>query len=237
MNDKLLLEVGGNLPESWQSALSPRPFTVAFQRMIGFFPNIIGSIILLVLGWLVANGIGKLVSELLKASGFNKLFEKSGWQEALKRAEVEVDVSQFLGAVCKWVLFFVFLAIGVEVLGLSQFAGFLNQVLAYIPSVIVSVLIFVAAVVISDILEKIVVASLEKAKLGYTKLAGLLVRWAIIGFSLLAILVQLGIAKEMVLVLFRGVVGFFVISLGLAFGLGGKEIAGEILRKLQRKLK
>ncbi len=236
MNSKIVSVTGERLLQEWYSVFAPQSFALALQEILSFIPKLFVSALVFLVGWLIASGVGKLVSGLLKSMGFNRFFGKSGWQKALERAEIEVDVSHFLGAVIKWVLVFVFLAMAVEILGLNQFAGFLSRVLAFIPNVIVAVLIFVSAVVISDILEKIVIASLEKANLGYTKLAGLLVRWSVLSFSLLAILVQLGIAKELVLILFQGVVGFFVIAFGLAFGLGGQDIAREVLERIKREI-
>ena len=156
-------------------------------------------------------------------------------KDALEKAEFKVDATEFVGAAFKWVLVIVFLLAAVEVLGLTQFAGFLTNVLDYLPNVIVAVLIFVVAVIIADLLEKVVRAAVEGAKVGYGNLVGLIVRWSIWVFAIFAILYQLKIALGLIEILLSGIVGLVVLAGGIAFGLGGKEVAGEILRDLKGK--
>jgi len=204
---------------------------------IDFVPRLIGAIIIFVIGWFISIAIGKLVAEILKRIKFNQIFEKGGWKGALEKAEIKVDVSGFIGAIVKWVLLIVFLLAAVEVLGLVQFADFLTDVLAYLPNVVVAALIFVVAVIIADILEKIVRAAVEGAKLGYGNLVGTIVRWSIWVFAIMAILYQLKIAPALIQTIITGVIALIVIAGGIAFGLGGKEVAAELLQDLRRKIR
>lgn len=209
--------------------------------LLNFIPQLIGALIVLVIGWLISVGIGKLIAELLRKLKFNQLFERGSWQEALAKADLKVDVSEFIGAIFKWILVIMFLMVASEMLGFVQFTTFLNGVLAYLPNVVVAVLIFVVTVVVADIVEKIVKAAVGGAKIGYAQLAGSVAKWAIWIFALLAILRQLLIVPQLIDVLFGalvyGVVAFFVLALGLSFGLGGKEVAAEVLQDLVRKLR
>jgi len=208
-----------------------------WQGFLMFLPKLIGAIIVFVIGWFISVGIGKLIAEILKRLRFNSIFERGGWKEALEKAELRVDPSGFVGAIVKWVLVIVFLLAAVEILGMVQFAGFLNKVLAYLPNVVVAALILVVAVIIADILEKVIRVTIEGIKVGYGKLAGSIVKWAIWVFAILAILMQLKIAVELILTLFTGFVVMVAIAGGIAFGLGGKEMAGEILQALRDKLR
>jgi len=204
---------------------------------LNFLPNLIGVIVVLVVGWFVAVGIGKLIATILNRLRFNKLFEKAGWKEALERAELTVNAADFLGGIIKWILFLVFLLAAVEILGLLQFADFLGKVIAYLPNVLVAVLIFVATVILVDIVEKIVRTGVEKVKIGYGQMISAIVKWSIWIFAILTILYQLGVARPFMETLFTGFVAMLVISLGLSFGLGGQQIAAEILRDLRDKLR
>jgi len=212
-----------------------------WEGFLNFIPELIGAIIVFVIGWLIAAGVGKLVERILDKLSFNKLFEKEGWKEALARAEMKVDVSKFLGAIVKWVLVIVFLLASVEILGLIQFADFLKGVLNYLPNVIVAVLIFVATFIVVDIIEKLVRASVERIKIGYGNIVSLIVKWSIWIFAIFAILRQLLIVPQLIDVLFRalvyGVVALVVISAGIAFGLGGKNVAAQTLEDLRRRIK
>lgn len=208
-----------------------------WQAFLGFIPVILGAIIIFVIGWFISVGIGRLITEILKKIRFNQIFEKGNWDEALAKADIKVDASGFIGAIVKWVLVIVFLLAAVEVLGLSEFAGFLKSVLDYLPNVIVAALIFVVTVIVVDIVEKIVRATVESIKVGYGQMVSAVIKWSLWFFAILAILYQLGVARPFMETLFTGLVGVLVISLGLAFGLGGKDVAAEILQDMKRKLK
>ena len=208
-----------------------------WQGFLSFIPVLLGAIIVFVIGWFISVGVGKLITEILKRVKFNQIFEKGGWKSALEKAEIKVDPSGFIGAIIKWILVIVFLLAAVEILGLIQFAGFLKSVLVYLPNVIVASLIFVVTVILVDIVEKIVRAAVESIKVGYGAIVSAVIKWSIWVFALLAILHQLGIAKPFMETLFTGLVAMLVISLGIAFGLGGKEVAAEILQDVKRKLK
>ena len=208
-----------------------------WQGFLSFIPVLLGAIIVFVIGWFISVGVGKLITEILKRVKFNQIFEKGGWKSALEKAEIKVDPSGFIGAIIKWILVIVFLLAAVEILGLIQFAGFLKSVLAYLPNVIVASLIFVVTVILVDIVEKIVRAAVESIKVGYGAMVSAVIKWSIWVFALLAILHQLGIAKPFMETLFTGLVAMLVISLGIAFGLGGKDVAAEILQDVKRKLK
>lgn len=205
---------------------------------IDFIPNLIGAIIVFLIGWLISIAVGKLIAEILKRIKFNRIFEKGGWKTALEKAEIKVDASAFIGAIIKWVLLIVFLAAAVEILGFNQLTVFLTQkVLPFLPNVVVAAFIFVVAVIIADILEKVVRAAVEGAKVGYGQLVGAIVRWSIWVFAILIILSQLGIGETFMADLFRGIVVMIVLAIGLAFGLGGKDVAAEILQDLRNKLR
>jgi len=205
---------------------------------IDFIPNLIGAIIVFLIGWLISIALGKLIAEILKRIKFNRIFEKGGWKTALEKAEIKVDASSFIGAIIKWVLLIVFLAAAVEILGFDQLTVFLTQkVLPFLPNVVVAAFIFVIAVIIADILEKVVRAAVEGARVGYGQLVGAIVRWSIWVFAILIILSQLGIGETFMTDLFRGIVVMIVLAIGLAFGLGGKDVAAEILQDLRNKLR
>lgn len=208
-----------------------------WQGLVPFVLKLIGAVIVFLIGWFISVGIGKLTTEILKKLKFNQIFEKGVWKEALEKAEFKVDAAGFIGAIFKWVLVIVFLLAAVDILGFVQFAGFLKSILGYLPNVIVAVLIFVVTVIVADIVEKLVRAAVEGVRVGYGHLVGVIVKWSIWIFAILAILMQLRIAPELIQTLFTGLVAMLVISAGIAFGLGGKEVAAEVLRDLQKKLK
>ncbi len=208
-----------------------------WQGFIGFLPELIAAILIFIIGWFFALGLGKLVSEILKKLKVNSIFERGNLKEILEKSEIKVDFSEFIGAIFKWILVIVSLLIAVEILGFGEFANLLRGVISWLPNLIVAVFIFIIAVVLADILEKIVRAAVGGMEIEYGNLVGAIVKWAIWIFAISAILIQLGVSAELIMTLFTGLVAIIVISGGIAFGLGGKEVAAEILQDLKRKLK
>jgi len=142
-----------------------------------------------------------------------------------------------MGAILKWVLVIVFLQIFVQILGLEAFAEFLTSVLNWLPNLIVAAAIFVVAIIVADILEKIIKASVMRLEIRYSNLLGVIVRSAIYIFAILAILLQLGVAESIINTMIMGLVGMFALAFGLAFGLGGKDAASDIIKTFRDKLK
>jgi hypothetical protein len=207
-----------------------------WEGFVVFTPKLIGAVLVFVIGWLISVLVGKIVEEVLRKLSLNELFKKGSLKEAIEKADFKVDVAAFIGSIFKWIFMIVFLLVAVEILGLDQFSVFLRNVLDYLPNVIVAALIFVVAVIIADFTEKVVRAAVEGMKVGFGSVIGVIVRWSIWIFAGLTILYQLKIAPELIQTVLNGVVYLIVLSLGLAFGLGGKDVAAELLQSLKKKL-
>ena len=210
------------------------------QQLISFVANLILAIVVFVIGYLISVGIGKVVTEILKSIRFNKLFEKEGWTKALQMANVSVNPSEFIGAIFKWVFVIVSLLLAVDILQLVQFGTILTQVLNYLPNVVVASLIFVVAVIISDIVEKVIRVTVERMKVRHGYLASSIVRWSIWVFAFFLILEQLLPASVLVETLYSavvyGVVGALSLGVAIAIGMGGKEVAGDVINEMRNKI-
>lgn len=208
-----------------------------WEGTVEFLPKVAIGLLVFIIGWIIASGIGKVLARILKKINFDSIFQKSGWKTALESAEIRVNPSEFVGAIVKWVFVIVFLQIFVEILGLNAFATFLASVLAWLPNVIVAAAIFVVSIIVADILEKVIKASAKKLELQYTSFLGIIVRGAIYTFAVLAILLQLGVAKDIINTLVTGFTAMLALAFGLAFGLGGKDAAAEAIRGIKDKLR
>lgn len=210
------------------------------QAMVTFVGKLVLAIIVFVIGYLISIGIGKIIAEVLNSLKFNRLFEREGWTKALQRANIESHPAGFIGAIFKWIFVIVFLLIAVDILSLAQFGIVVAQVLNYLPNVVIAVLIFVLAVIVSDIIEKVARVGVEKMKIGYGYVASLIVKWAIWIFAVFLILDQLLPNNELIKTLYQsimfGIVGTLVLGIGLAIGLGGKDVAADVLAGIKRKI-
>ncbi|KPJ57061.1 hypothetical protein AMJ49_02800 [Parcubacteria bacterium DG_74_2] len=207
-------------------------------NFLSFLLILVGAIIVFVIGWFISVAIGKLIAGILRKLKVDRILEKSrGLAEALEKAEIRVRPSDFIGEICKWILVIVFLMLAVDILGWQGFSEILREVINYLPNILIAVLIFVVTVILADIVEKVVISAIGGMKVKYASLMGAISKWALWIFAVFAIFTHLRIAQDIVLTLFQGLVAIIVIAGGIAFGLGGKEVAADILMDLRRKLK
>jgi hypothetical protein len=208
----------------------------AWQGFLNFIPDLIAAIIVFVIGWFVACGIGKLISELLVRLKFNRIFERGGWKDALEKAEFKVNPSEFIGAICKWILVVVFLMIAADILKWTGFVLLLQKIISWLPNLVIAIAIFIVAIVVADILEKIIKAAVKKIGVSYVNFLGAAARWGIYIFAGLIILRQLGVTPTIIDTFVIGLVGMVALALGLAFGLGGKDAAAKLIQEAKQKI-
>ncbi|MFZ3055077.1 MAG: hypothetical protein WA091_03830 [Minisyncoccales bacterium] len=221
--------------QDW-SLITMQALQGAWEEILLFLPNFLAAIIIFVLGWFVAIWVGKLVAGILNKLQFDALFEKTGWKEALSSADVKVEPSSFVGAISKWILVVVFLMIVTDIMGWGAFAGLLAGIIAWMPNLLVAIIILVVAIIIADIAEKLVKVSTKKMGISFVNFLGTMVKWAIYIFAGLAVLIQLGITQDIVKILMMGFVGTLTLAFGLSFGLGGKEAAARLIEDAKRKI-
>jgi hypothetical protein len=163
------------------------------------------------------------------------LLQKLEVEKALERGGVRLNSGAFIGALVKWFLVIVFLLAAVNILGLSQVSDFLSQVLLYLPNVVVAALILIIAVKVAEVVDRSVRASAEATGLRGA-FVGVVARWAIWIFALVAALLQLGVATILLQTFVTGLVATLALAFGLAFGLGGKDAAASAIERVRRDI-
>jgi len=221
--------------QDW-SLITTQALQGAWEEIILFIPNLLAAVIIFIVGWFIAIWIGKLIAGILSKLQFDSIFDRTGWKEALSNADVKVDPSGFVGAICKWILVVVFLMIATEIMGWAAFATLLGGIIAWVPNLIVAIIVLVVAIVVADILEKLVKVSAKKMGVSFVNFLGTMVKWAIYVFAGLAVLLQIGITSRIVEILVIGFVGTLALALGLSFGLGGKDAAARMIEEAKKKM-
>ncbi len=205
---------------------------------IGFVPGLIFAIVLFIVGWVLGSVVGKAIGQLLDVLKLDKLFQSIGTEELLAKAGMKLNVGRFIGEIVRWFIVIVFLVASLDVLGLTNVNNFLKDVvLSYIPQVFVAALILIIAAVISELAAKIVSGAAKAAQVKMANFFGSVARYAVWIFAFIIALSELGVAPQFMQILFTGIVAMLVISLGLAFGLGGKEAAARTLEKMREQVK
>lgn len=211
-------------------------FNDLLSRFVSFLPGLIGAILILIVGLIVAAAVAKLVEKGVKMLGIDSVIARLQ-HEIAGRQRREVKASVVLREVVRWFLIFVFLIAASEALGLSQLSAFLNSILLYIPNIIVAVIILTITMVLAKYVSEIVMDSQVIAKSNFqSHIVSAVSKWAIIVFGVLASLIQLGIAPSLINSLAIGIIAAISLALGLSFGLGGQDEASRILKNFREKM-
>lgn len=200
-----------------------------------FIPTLIGALVILIIGLIVSAILGMVVEKVFDAIKLDTFLSKLGLGPYFERAGLRLHASRFLGRLVYWFIMIAFILGVSDILGLHALSQFLNDVLLYIPNVIVAVLIMLAAVIVANFLRRIVAASVMSARLHAAHFLGTLAWWSVILFGFLTALIQLDIATAIVQSIVTGFIAMLALAGGLAFGLGGREYASQLLRKLQER--
>ncbi len=224
-----------NGAQNWGGAIVGS-LTELGQRAMSFLPSLLGAIIVFLAGWIIASTIGKLVQKFLKALRVDIAVAKIGWSGKFSGSDMNLTVSSLLGGLVEWFLILVFLMAAADILGLGEVTTFLNSILLYIPNVIVAVIILATVFLFGNFIYNVVKGSTRAAGIMSATLLAKISKWAIIIFGIFAALLQLGVASSLVSTIFIGVVAMLSLAGGLAFGLGGRDEAALILRKIREEI-
>lgn len=210
---------------------------IFWQELLKTAPAFFWAGFVLILGILVSKFFEKIAKNFLEKLRLNQVLKRIGFEEAILKFGFKVDVENIISQIVKWFFILIFLMASSEILGLKQFSQFLGKIVDYSPNVFISVLFFIIAVFLIDLSQKVFIGSLEKERITFSRFFGKgtgLSLWVLI---ILAILYQLKIVPELILILFVGVIATLVLILGISFGLGGKDFAQKFLKELEEKLK
>jgi len=224
-----------NSVQTWGEAITISLLNL-WERFVAFLPALVGAILVFVAGWIVAVALGKAVEQIVKVIRIDDVVEKAGTKARMRKAGVELNIAKFFGGIVKWFLILVFLMAATDILQLVQVTSFLNSIVLYIPNVIVAAVILAIAFLVGNFAYAVIKGSTKIAGIVSATLLATVAKWAIVIFGFLAALIQLGVATSLINTLFIGVVAMLALAGGLAFGLGGKDEAALILKKLRREI-
>lgn len=222
-----------NLLTTWGQAVL-NPLQDIWTRFLIFLPSLIGAILILLIGWIVAAGLDRIVTQILKQLKIDSALNKVGTRTFLEKAGVELTFSEVCGNLVRWtVLLIAFLATA-DVLGLYKVTEFLNNILVYLPNVFVAIGILLLGILAANFFASVVRGTMGAAKVHTGKLLGSITKWVIYFFTFAVALQQLGIAAILIDRFLTAI--FFMLALagGLAFGLGGQKQASDVLDDIRK---
>jgi len=198
-------------------------------------PQIIGALLILLIGCILARIIKRLSVKGLKLVRFNYLTEKSGIEKFLEKGGVKVSSIDIIGTLIYWIIMLVVILATLNSLKLTAASTLFNQIMLYIPNIIVAILILVIGIYFARMVSQVLITSLKNMEEKTANAIGLIANYAIIILTVFIILGQLNIAGPIITNAFTILFGAICLALGLAFGLGGKEWAAGMIKKYLQK--
>ena len=219
----------------WQTTLMNASSTV-LQSIFGFLPSLFAALIIFFFGLLLARWLKNFTIKALKGIKFNSFSKKIGVDKFLEKAEIQIHIEEIVGNIVKWIIIFIFFTTAVNILGLTAVSNILNTVLASVPKILSAAFVFTAGVLLAGLVESLIKGSVAQVDVRIGRLAGKFASWLVIVFATLAAVNELGIAQSLINILFIGVVAMLALGIGLALGLGAKDLVAEVLKDWYKKL-
>jgi hypothetical protein len=207
--------------------------------VIEYFPNILTSLIILLVGWISALLIKKITIKVLRTLGTDVISEKTGIEKYLEKGFIRKKPSQLIGTALYWLIIFGTLVVLFNTWGLVQLSGFVKATVSYIPRIIVAVLFIFLGHVFGHLLQAIAVSSSALAKIPFSTAIGRCTRYGVLTVAVMMALEELGISKSILTVGFAIVFGLGLSFIVLTLSLSLKDIVSDVLigKDLQKGLK
>jgi hypothetical protein len=199
----------------------------ALDNLIGFLPNLIGFLIILAIGYIVARVVKGVVTRLLEKIGTDRAIHTGPTGEYVNRVAPGLKPSPVIGTISFWFVFLGALAIAVAQLGIGALENVVGEIVAYLPNVVAAVLILVVAIALAGFVGTLVERSMGETPTG--KVLRSVAPVVIMAIGTFMVLDQLRIAPQIVTITYAALLGGLSLAMALAFGLGGREPAGRML--------
>lgn len=228
MENPIVQNLVGNITGSFQNL---------WDGILAVLPGVVEGIVLLVIGYIVAVILGKVIGKVVDVIRLNDLLVTAGVMSFFQKAGIKLNIDRVFEEVVKWFVIIVFFISAANAFKLPQVVDFLKSVLDYIPNVVIAVLITIAGVLIANFVATLAHGTTKATKTGHPGLIAAIVRYAVIIFTVVVALKQLVPASATFLETFFNNIGLaLAAAFGLAFGLGGKDVAADILKQAKKEI-
>jgi len=206
-------------------------------RVGAFIPRLIGVLLILILGWLLAKLIETAIIRLLKLVRLDTLSEKSGANNFLAKGGIKYTLSELIGVLVYWIMMLIVIITALNALQWTVAAELLNRVVAYIPNVIASIVILVIGMFVSTVLAGVIRTATGNAGIKQSRLLGQITQVVVIIFAIVIALEQLNIGRIIIASAVQIILAALGLGLAIAFGVGCKDIAGKYMAELINRMK
>ncbi len=204
-------------------------FRDAFSMVVSAIPRILGFIIIVAIGWFVSTLLARAVVGLLRAIRFDELMQRSGLADFVAKMGTGIDSAGLVASIVKWIVRLVVLLVAFDALGLPAVSDVMRQLLLWLPDLVVAIFVLFIGGIAARALGNVVRGATAESGFANPETLANVARTSVWAFAIVVAINQLGIATNLINTLFTGFVGALAIALGLAFGLGGRDLAARTL--------
>lgn len=198
-------------------------------------PKIIGALFIFLIGWIIAKLIKKAIVKLLQLIKLNKLSEKVGIEKFLKEGGVKTTAVDLIGSLFYWIIMLTVILAVLNSLQLNSAKELFNSIILFIPNILVAIIILLIGLYVARFISTVLSSSLKNMKDKTAELIEKITYYSIVIFTVFLVLGQLKIAQDIITNAFTLVFGAFCLAFGIAFGLGGKDFASDILKNIRER--
>lgn len=205
----------------------------AFTTLLNYVPNVIGALLVLIIGYIIARLIRAGITKLLRRLRVDERLTHGRGGEYVARFSPDGSPSKLVGLVVQWVLLVFVIVSAVGTLNIPAVTGFVNLVLSYLPNVLAALLIFLIAAAIAAAVGGLVHRTMGDTPTG--RVARSAAPTLVMAIAVFMILNQLGIAETIVTATYIALIGAVALGSALAFGLGGRDAAADLINSGYRR--
>ena len=213
---------------NWQEAVFVAAANI-FTQFFNFLPSLFGALLIFVLGLILAKWAKIIIVKVLSAVKLDKISRKIGLEPFLSQADIKLKAEVIIGEIARWLIIIVFFIAGVNVLGLTTIGSVLASVLSYVPTIVSAILILTIGVLLAGLVEGLIKGAVNQIDPKTGRLLSKVASYLVIVVAALAAINELGIAQSLINILFIGIITTLALGVGLAIGLGAKDLVSKML--------
>jgi len=213
---------------NWQEAIWVAAANI-FTKFFNFLPSLFGALLIFVVGLILAKWAKTIIVKVLSAVKLDKVLRKIGLEPFLSQADIKLKAEVIIGEIARWLIVIVFFMAGINVLGLTTVASVLASVLSFIPSIVSAILILTVGVLLAGLVESLIKGAVNQIDPKTGRLLSKVASYLVVIVAALAAINELGIAQSLINILFIGIITTLALGIGLAIGLGAKDLVSKML--------
>lgn len=194
------------------------------------FPSIVGTIIVLFIGWLVTKLVVKIIKKALKLAKANKLDDKLNEIEIVEGKKLNFDTIKIVSSFIKWIMYIMLIIMASDIMNLTMISEQISDLLGYLPQLFAALVIFTIGLILANAIKKGLKSFFDSMDLSGAKIISQVVFFIILIFTSITALNQAGIDTEIITSNITMILAAFLLAFALAFGFGAQKIVGELLK-------